>query len=110
MYNSCLILHLQEKLESEQRKKKEIEDELRHLGDEVKELEPRHTHLKKQRDDTKKAFKAAAVSSMQSLLVAQLCRFFKYLKNGEWRLPLALEFKFQIVFQKWQFIASLQLC
>ncbi len=59
---------LQEKLESEQKKKKETENELRNLGEEVKELEPRHTELKQRRDDTKKAFKTAQVR----LVICQL--------------------------------------
>lgn len=44
-------------------KKKELEGKLRNLGDEVKELEPKHLELKRLKDERKKQYRSTVVSA-----------------------------------------------
>ena len=67
-----IIIIPQNELDCQQKKKKETEEQLRDLGKEVKELEPKHIDLKRIRDEKKKLYKAVTVSIHCSSCICSL--------------------------------------
>ena len=59
-----LFVSWQDSLEELEKKKTENENKLKQLGKDVKDLEPKHTELKKLKEEKKKQWRAVSVSNL----------------------------------------------
>lgn len=62
-FTSVQDFFLQNELDLQEKKKKETKEKLRDLGNEVRDLEPKHKSLKKLRDEKKKEWKTVMVKA-----------------------------------------------